>query len=248
MNTAEPHKPQPLDGWTPRRKAIVSALFTFHVFAVFAAPCASPPPASYAWSWLAGRVDGQDGLLTPYLQAAYLNHGYRFFAPNPGPSHLVRYEVELKAGGKIDGRFPDPDEDWPRLLYHRMFMISETVFNLSQAVSEPPSAERPAPPLLQLEPPPTLTEFERQEFLKQRSAARELAQSVARRLIAQNKGTRVRLYVQTHEIPFPADVLAGQALDAPELYRERLLGEFTESNDGHESVPPLAERDRRPAR
>ena len=68
----------------------------------------------------------------------------------------------------------------------------------------------------------------------------ELAKSIARRLITQHAGSRVRLYVQTHEIPFPADVLAGQKLESPELYRERLLGEFTVQqlwNEGPSRLP-----------
>ena len=28
-------------------------------------------------------------LLKPYSQWLYINHGYFFFAPNPGPGHLI---------------------------------------------------------------------------------------------------------------------------------------------------------------
>ena len=203
------------ESWTPRRKAIVSAIVLFHLFAIFAAPCAAPPPASFAWNWIAGRADGKDGLLTPYLRAAYLNHGYRFFAPNPGPSHLVRYEIELKSGGSVEGHFPDTAEQFPRLLYHRMFMISETAFNLVDPVRE-------APPL------GTLTEIEQLEFDKQRAAADELAASIARRLAEEYDARRIRLFLVTHELPFPNDVLAGQKLDDPSLFREQPWREFSE--------------------
>ncbi len=205
----------PVAKWTPLRKVIVSVLLLFHLFAVFAAPCASPPPSSYAWSWLAGRVDGRDGLLMPYLRAGYLNHGYRFFAPNPGPSHLVRYEIDLKSGGQFEGEFPDPDQQWPRLLYHRMLMVSETLFNLDDPVSEPP-------------PPGTLGDVELRDFNSQRASADALIHAIARRLLNDHDGQRVRLYLRTHEIPFPRDVLAGQELNDPRLYRERSLGEFSE--------------------
>lgn len=228
MNDTTQHVTHAREEWTKSRKWLVSGLVLFHLFAVFASPAASPPPSSYAWSWLAGRVDGKDGLITPYLRAGYLNHGYRFFAPNPGPSHLIRYEIDLPSGDVAKGRFPDPNQQWPRLLYHRMFMISETAFNLSSAVSAPVLPNQPAPPLLQLEPPPGLSEPERIEFAKQRATALELAKGIARRLMAKHGAEHVRLYVQTHEIPFPTDVLAGQKLDAPELFHERLLGEFTE--------------------
>jgi hypothetical protein len=203
------------EAWNPRRKAIVSAIVLFHLFAVFAAPCASPPPTSYAWNWIAGRADGTDGVLTPYLRAAYLNHGYRFFAPNPGPSHLVRYEIELKSGGKIEGHFPDSDEQFPRSLYHRLFMISETAFNLVDPVRE-------APPL------GTLSEAEQIEFDKQRAAADELASSIARRLVEDYDAKRIRLFLVTHELPFPNDVMAGQVLDDSTLFREQPWREFSE--------------------
>ena len=201
--------------WSPRRKAIVSVLVLLHLFAIFAAPCASPPPSSYAWNWLAGRVDGQDGLITPYLRAGYLNHGYRFFAPNPGPSHLVRYEIDLKSGGQIDGKFPDADEQFPRLLYHRFFMVSETAFNLAEPVFQQPT-------------PGSISELEQTEFDKQKAAADSLAQSIARRLAQDYDAKNIRLFLVTHEIPFPNDVLAGQKLDDPALFREQLWHEFTE--------------------
>lgn len=220
------HEKDAASGWSPRAKLIASILVAFHVFAVFAAPCASPPPASDTWQWIAGRLDGKDGWLTPYLRAAYLNHGYRFFAPNPGPSHLVRYEIDLQSGGKIEGKFPDPEEHFPRLLYHRMFMLSETAFNM-------------ADPVLTLPEAGTLTEAEQRTFDLQLAAADELADSIARRFLAEHNGKRIRLYLQTHELPFPNDVAAGQKLDDPKLIVERFWRELSsdqlrgsaESND-----------------
>lgn len=195
------------ESWTKETRILVSAFLFFHLFAVFAAPCASPPPASYAWNWLAGRTEGKDGLLVPYLRAAYLNHGYRFFAPNPGPSHLVRYEIDLTSGTTIAGEFPDSEEFYPRLLYHRMFMISETAFSLGSSVAELPT-------------PGSLTPTEQLEFDKQLAASDELAKSICRRLLRDHDGKRVRLYIRTHEIPFPNDVANGQRLDDPSLFRE----------------------------
>lgn len=193
--------------WSTRARVIASACLLFHLFAVFAAPCASPPPSSDAWSRLAGRTEGKDGLLVPYLRVAYLNHGYRFFAPNPGPSHLVRYEIDLKSGTSISGQFPDKDEFFPRLLYHRMFMISETAFNLASSVMELPQ-------------PGTLSASQQLEFDKQLAASDELAKSICRRLLQEYEGKRVRLYLRTHEIPFPNDVVDGQELDDSSLFRE----------------------------
>jgi hypothetical protein len=56
--------------------------------------------------------------LGPYVDWMYLDHGYFFFSPNPGPSHLVGIRDQSVV-------FPDRKEQWPRLLYHRYFMLSE---------------------------------------------------------------------------------------------------------------------------
>ena len=62
----------------------------------------------------------------PYLELLYLNHGYKFFAPDPGrSSRLIRYELELPDGTTVEGIFPDRERYWPRLRYHRHFMLSE---------------------------------------------------------------------------------------------------------------------------
>ena len=124
--------------WTPTRRRLVSALLLGHLAAIFIAPWSSPPPAPL----LAQKAAR---LIEPYLTAAYLNHGYRFFAPDPGPSHLVRYSLTQADGTVLQGRIPDPQRDWPRLLYHRHFMITESLFNTLSRVEEiPDGAEVPA--------------------------------------------------------------------------------------------------------
>ena len=56
---------------------------------------------------------------------AYLNHGYQFFAPDPAGSNLIRYQVFDSGGAEIAaGQFPNLDEQWPRLLYHRHMMLA----------------------------------------------------------------------------------------------------------------------------
>jgi hypothetical protein len=193
--------------WPPRRRAVVSGLLVLHVIAAVSAPWAAPPPSSQ----LARRVAG---FFEPYLFAAYLNHGYRFFAPDPGPSHLVRYEVQLPDGSVREGRFPDPHRHRPRLLYHRHFMISETVFNICGPVVEPP--ERFANPQ------------ERRAFQAARQRAELLLAGLAEQLLHEHGGVRVRLFLVEHEMPGPAAVLDGMALDDARLYREWPLGEYTQ--------------------
>jgi hypothetical protein len=96
---------------------LASVLIALHLAAVIVAPLSAPPSSPLA-GWLAQGF-------RPYLDAAFLNHGYKFFAPDPGPTHLVRYELELADGTQRKGVFPNLTEQRPRLLYHRHMMLSE---------------------------------------------------------------------------------------------------------------------------
>jgi len=83
-------------------------------------------------------------LLQPYVNLLYLNHSYFFFAPNPGPNHLVRYELEFTDGRKPEvGEFPDRKTEWPRLLYHRHFMLSEALHNFFEPATPRPEPREP---------------------------------------------------------------------------------------------------------
>jgi hypothetical protein len=53
-----------------------------------------------------------------------LNHGYHYFAPEPGGSTLVGYVLEMPDGSLQTGRIPNR-EIRPRLFYHRHFMLTE---------------------------------------------------------------------------------------------------------------------------
>lgn len=103
------------------RRAISLALL-LHVLAVVIPPLAVEPASQLAgMAWQA---------FSPYIQAAFLDHGYRFFAPEPGPSHLIRYELTLADGSRQTGAFPNLEEHWPRLFYHRHFMLTEFINSL----------------------------------------------------------------------------------------------------------------------
>jgi hypothetical protein len=121
MPTAAISDRQPLP--RPAVRAVVSLLILFHVTAVFVGPWAMPPQTSQLAADFA-RV------LQPYVEGLCLANGYRFFAPEPGPSHLLRYEITLDDGSLKEGVFPDRQQHQPRLLYHRYFMLSEFVNTL----------------------------------------------------------------------------------------------------------------------
>lgn len=210
--SAQPaNQPSTATPWSPRRRAVVSVLIALHLAAVFSAPCAGPPPSSPLERNIAG-------LFEPYLQAAFLNHGYRFFAPNPGPSHLIRYELIDADGQATSGRFPNLSEHQPRLLYHRHFMLSETIFSLTRPITDPPA---------------NFTSVEEHEaYERDAKAAREISEplltAVARDLKQRHGAQRVKLFMVQHDIPRPDQTAAGMKLDDPSLFREQPLGELTD--------------------
>jgi hypothetical protein len=204
----------PLHGartWTTNQRRLASCLVFAHLAAVFIAPWSSPPPAPLLAETMARWF-------SPYQSAAYLNHGYRFFAPDPGPSHIVRYELVRSDGSTVTGQIPDPVAHRPRLLYHRFFMITETLYNTWSRIETAP-AETPIPP----------EELERlkrrNEFTQQ--LVQQLAKGLAHQLLLRERGRSVRLTLQEHAIPFPEDVEAGRPLNDPSLYTALAdLGEF----------------------
>lgn len=190
--------------WSTTKRSCVSILLILHLAAVFVSPWSSPPPASL----LSDRVADW---FRPYLSLMYLNHGYRFFAPDPGPSHLVRYEVTYADGRVEQGQIPDPQEHRPRLLYHRHFMITESLYNAWSRLEQlPEDVEIPANQRRVVE--------ERNAYT--RRLVDSLANGIGRQLLERSAGASVRLVLVEHAIPFPEDVERGRRLDDPELYAE----------------------------
>lgn len=181
-------------GWNSWARGAVSAVLVFHIGAVLTAPLSVPPTIT---------GDLLRSVYRPYIAATYLNHAYKFFAPDPGPSHLIRYELTLADGSKKEGVFPDARQHWPRLWYHRHFMLSEIIHD-----GRPPEA-------FELEPG-------REEGQRGRLES-VLAPSYARHLLAAHDAREVTLYYRMHLLPGPGDVLAGDRLDDPKWYRQRRL-------------------------
>ncbi len=115
----------PSTDWPAWKRRLVGAVALGHLFAVFLAPLNfSCENGSSPF------VRPVHTLFRPYIDAMYLDHGYFFFAPNPGPSHLVRYKLEFDDGRpEITGTFPNLKENRPRLMYHRYFMLAESLNN-----------------------------------------------------------------------------------------------------------------------
>jgi hypothetical protein len=128
-----------------------------------------------------------------YLDVLYVNHGYSFFAPDPGAGKLVRWEV-LNAQGAVtkQGEFPNKKEQWPRLRYHRHFMLAD------QAGAGP--------------------EEERDPDLWKR----KYMEGYARHILRESDGAAVRVRWIEHRPLEPGAAFDGAKLDDPSTYRQIL--------------------------
>ena len=124
-------KPLP---WSLPIRIAVLVLLMLYLSIVVLAPLTNPTGALELTTPIAQKV-------SPVHQALYLGHGYRFFAPDPGPSHIMVYEIETDDGEQIKGHFPDRDNTSPRLLYHRWFMLSESMYREFSVLSMKPEID-----------------------------------------------------------------------------------------------------------
>lgn len=129
-----------------RWKIAISVCILFHLLGVLAEPLFfftrgnSPSPmAGPLRRWMA-----------PYVEFAYLNHGYFFFAPNPGPGHLMDCQLQSSDGKSSRIRLPDRQAQWPRLFYHRHLMLAEFLHQLHvPPVTAADVANTPDPTMLE---------------------------------------------------------------------------------------------------
>ena len=163
--------------WPPAVRMVVSLCLLVYFAAVIVPPLAGPPPASdLAMAALQP--------LRPLVGALFLGHGYRFFAPNPGPGHSIQWTMKMADGSTQQGSIPDRDADWPRLLYHRRFMISEKI-----AAFVPP--------------PDATAEVRRQS----RGEWQPLVKDVAGHLLHRYGGAQVTLQMTEHYLPDPEELI-----------------------------------------
>ncbi len=109
-------------GLSPAWKWGISGLVLLHLLAVTAEPFRFFTHSARGTS---PAADPARWALAPYIELAYLNHGYFFFAPEPGASHLMECRLETPDSSEVSLRIPDKHKQWPRLLYHRHFMLAE---------------------------------------------------------------------------------------------------------------------------
>ena len=169
--------------WPVAVQLFVSSLIAAYILAVALPPLAGPPPASE----LANVVLQP---FRPLVGAFSLSHGYRFFAPNPGPGHSIRWTLTTDEGTVFKGSLPDANSDWPRLLYHRRFMIPEKI----SAMIPPPQAPAEI----------------------RRTATRDwqpFAEDIATRLLTEHNGQKITLKLIEHYLPDTFELKEGRGGD-----------------------------------
>ncbi len=217
----------------------LSVFLLAYLFIVALGPLANPVGSEFLTRPLARAV-------APIHRALFLGHGYRFFGPDPGPSHLVIYRVSDSNGNLVEARFPDPEKHWPRLMYHRWFMLSETLFNEHALMPDRESFEASDSELeVQIRVLRSKGKFElgerlsverrrlREQFEDAQQRIAKLVEAIARYLMKTNAGDHVEVFLQERNIPFSVQILTGSELDEDQFLSPlRKIGEFRIDDQG----------------
>ena len=201
---------------------------------VLLGPLSNPVGAEHLTVPLARQV-------RPVHEALFLGHGYRFFAPDPGPSHILEYRVRLADSERVlRAHFPNRDEHWPRQLYHRWFMLSETLYSQCSTLPSPADHRqllfslsqeielyRERGELATMHQLIKNRDLQKQDYQISTNRRDQLLRSIARHLLAVHSGASIELYLLERLIPRPFDVASGVRLTDPRFLSEpRFLGRF----------------------
>lgn len=195
-------------------------------------------------------TDPLSRIVAPVHQTMFLGHGYRFFGPDPGPSHILEFKIKKADMSLVEGHFPDREVHWPRLRYHRWFMLSETIYEESVGlIDENQHEEILANMNAEIEvlrmqnELPAMNQLVRQrneseesyQFLKRRLQA--LLQQLADYLLRKHSGQSVEIFLRERLIARPVDVQSRIRLtDTRFLSEPNSLGVFTASRSGEIEV------------
>jgi hypothetical protein len=198
MSTASSNPNSETPAWrklAPHWRVLITIALLLHLIAIASAPWAGPEPGGPIANAIIYPFRG-------YLDATYTNHGYRFFAPAPGPGHIVRYTLTFPDGTTQHDEFPNRKTEWPRLFYHRHFMLTEKLagfFDEKPGSDAPPEAQR--------------------QWQQEQQVFETTAQSYAMHLLETTGAKSVELELVQHNIPYPAQVERGLKLTDPSLYQ-----------------------------
>lgn len=206
---------------SPKGRAVLSVLLFLHLLAVVGEPL-----RMFSQGRQPASPDAQIVRrgLGPYIDFLYLHHGYFFFAPNPGPSHLMDIRLSDADGSVRHLRLPNHRAQWPRLLYHRHFMLSEFLYQLY--TPQPSAAEvNAALPI-------------RQAWQRDRELFERVRGSMQNHLAKRYGAQSAEIQLMEHRLPNAVEVFDQQLkLDDEQFYI--LLPDYPPA-DVEESLPPAA--------
>jgi hypothetical protein len=183
---------------------VVSSLVTVHLLAVLAEPF-----RFFTYGGSRGSSPAAEPVrvaLGPYIEFAYLNHGYFFFAPEPGPSHLMQCDLTFDDGSISHIRYPDKQAQWPRLLYHRHFMLAEFFNQLHAPPVDPALIEQ-------------ASAAESEEWKRDRARFEDVRNSMQAHLVHRYGATSATIQRVRHVLPGSDAVLKNKLpLSDPSLY------------------------------
>ena len=186
----------------PLWKLLLSGVLVVHLLAVVAEPFRFFTRSRRGTS---PAADPARLGLAPYIEFAYLNHGYFFFAPEPGPSHLMEFRMAMPDKRQVSLVLPDKTRQWPRLLYHRHFMLAEFLHQLH------------VPPLQ----PEVVGDDERfaRDWQAERALYERVRDSMTQHVAANYGAEQVQVERLEHRLPSDDEVFRLRLpLNAPELY------------------------------
>ena len=115
------------------RRLMLSVLFTLHFMGIATAALSAPPaPWIVQQAWMR--------LFRPYLEFAYLNNAYHFYAPEPGPSHYLWFRIIYTSpdGKSDDGMwFKIPQLDEKGRIQHPVALDYQRFLSMTEFVDVP---------------------------------------------------------------------------------------------------------------
>lgn len=224
--------------WSSSQRIFATMVILFYLLILIAGPL-SNPIASERFSKPIARA------VSPFHHAMFLGHGYRFFGPDPGPSHRVVFKIKKPDGTVVEGHFPDREKHSPRLLYHRWFMLSETVFEehhftpddvgfaeVQKMIASEIQAMRDAGEFSIVKQLEKKQSTQERQYNLARARIEQMVNAIADHLLQKNDGETIELFIQERSIASPLDVIAGIDLEDP-----RFLSPLIPIGPGLEELP-----------
>lgn len=217
--------------FSKRFRIVTSVLIIGHLLAILMPPLSFQARGRHG---LSPSIATVLGFVERYSQFIYADRGYAFFAPDPGPSHLIQAAITGHNESRVELMYPDLQRQWPRLMYHRHFMLAEFLHEIYHP---------PGPPQFLIEGDPQ----EAQRWAQSRARYEHIRQSMVEHLRREHRGKDVSIRRIEHVIP---DVVEFQRepieLTDPRLYQVLLDRPLDEAYEGTlaepigppETVPP----------